>query len=101
MTTETYSQIGVKRPSIRKDPDAVLDYTFDWSDWLEGVSDSISTASVTASGATVESSSHANGLVTAWVSGGTDGTTASVTCRIVTADGRTEDRTIYLIVEAR
>lgn len=101
MTTETYSEIGVNRPSIPKDPNAVLDYTFDWTDWLDLVSDTISTKTVTGSGVTIDSSNQVGGLVTAWVSGGTADTTATVTCKIVTTGGRTEERTIYLLVRER
>jgi hypothetical protein len=102
MTTETYSEIGTNRPSIPKDPNAVLDYTFDWTDWLALVSDTISTVTVTgAGGVTIQSSTQVGALVTAWVSGGVASTVASVTCRIVTAGGRTEERTIYLLVQER
>lgn len=99
--TDTYSEIGIYRPSIPKDPDAVLEYTFDWTDWLALVSDSIASYTVTVSSATKESDVRVGALVTAWVSGGTAGTVASILCRIVTVGGRTEDRTIYLLVQER
>lgn len=99
--TDTYSEIGIYRPSIPKDPDAVLEYTFDWTDWLALVSDSIATYTVTVTGATKESDVRVGALVTAWVSGGVVGSVASVLCRIETVGGRTEDRTIYLLVQER
>lgn len=85
--------------SYIKDPNAVLDYQWDWSAWLPD-DDAIASATVTAeAGLTVNSSSSVNATVTAWLSGGTAGSDYNVTCRIVTADGRTDDRTIKIIVQ--
>lgn len=83
--------------SFLKDPSAVLDYEFDWSEWLG--SDTISSHTVTAgSGITVASSSATSTAVTAWLSGGTAGTSYVVTNRIVTTGGRTDERSITLQV---
>ena len=83
--------------SFIKDPNAVLDYTVDWSEWLDG--DTISTSSWTvATGLTKASDSKTSTAATAWLSGGTVGVTYEATNRIVTAGGRTEDRTIYIMV---
>jgi hypothetical protein len=101
MTTETYSEIGQNRPSIPKDPEAVLDYTFDWTDWLAGISDTISTKTIVGTGVTIDSSVQVGALVSVWVSGGTAGEVATVECKIVTTGGRTDERKIYLIVEER
>ena len=80
-----------------KDPQSILDYQWNWASWL--VADTISTATVTASsGLTVASSSNTTTTVTAWLSGGTIGQSYSVTCEIVTAGGRTDDRTITIVV---
>lgn len=77
-----------------KDPDAVTDYPFDWSDWMES-GDTISTVTVTvSSGLTKDSVTFTTSAVVVWVSGGTAGTVYTIACRIVTADGRTEERTI-------
>ena len=98
---------------IVKDPDAVLDYSLAWDEWLDG--DTISSASWTvASGLTKGSESINSGAVTlngvprpassvttVWLSGGTAGTNYTVTCRIVTAAGRTEDRSFQVRVAAR
>lgn len=84
--------------SYIKDPDAVLDYQWDWSSWLP-TGDTIASATVTAeTGLTVDSYSNTATAVTAWLSGGMVGESYSVTCRVVTADGRTDDRTITLLV---
>ena len=84
-----------------KDPEAVLDYTVDWTAWLAG--DTISTLTVTAitAGITVDSSSNTTTAATAWISGGTAGNNYDVRFHIVTAAERTDDRTITLIVRQR
>lgn len=75
-----------------KDPDSVLDYVIDWSDWLDG--DTISTSTwATPSGITKDSDSNNTTTTTIWLSGGTLGKTYRITNRIVTAAGRTADET--------
>ncbi len=88
-------------PVIDKDPDAVLDYTIDWTAWFADVSDSISDKTVTGNGVTVDTSSNTSNTVTAWVSGGVVGQMPSVTVQIVTSGGRTDDRTIYFNIRQR
>lgn len=84
--------------SYIKDPDAVLDYQWDWATWLP-TGDTIASATVTSDiGLTVDSASNTATVVTAWLSGGTVGESYDVTCRVVTADGRTDDRTITLLI---
>jgi len=86
-----------------KDPDATLDYKFDWSDWLE-TGEEISTFSlIVPTGLTEVSSSNDNDSVTVWLSGGTAGLTYGVTCRITTDSfpTRIEDRTMKFIVVER
>ena len=84
-----------------KDPASVLDYQWDWSDWLP-TDDTIASATVTAdAGLTVDSSSNTTTAVTAWLSGGTVGQTYAVTCQIVTTDARTDERTIRISVKDR
>lgn len=83
-----------------KDPDAVLDYVWDWAAWLDG--DTITSHDVTAdTGLTVETSSATTTAVTVWLSGGTAGETYSVACTIDTAAGRTDERTSRLRVRER
>lgn len=88
-------------PVIDKDPDAVLEYTLDWTDWLADVSDTISSHAVTVSGITKTTSSNTATHVTAWLSGGVAGQIPSATYRIVTAGGRTDERTIYFNIKQR
>lgn len=84
----------------QKDPDAVLDYALDWTKWLEG--DTIDTGTWTIdAGPTIASQNVSGGIVTMWLSGGTDGVTYVGRCRVVTDAGRTEDRTVHIQVRER
>lgn len=96
MTTEIDS---AGRPVYTKDPDAVLDYSYDWTAWLG--TDTISALSVIGSGVVIDESSHADGVATAWVSGGTLNAKATVTFRVTTAAGRVDDRSIVLKIKDR
>lgn len=88
--------------SFKKDPDAVLDYTFDWTAWLLPLLDTIVTATfIPDTGLTVQSQSHTTTTATAFVAGGAVGTSMNLTCRITTAGGRTDDRTIVLKIVNR
>jgi len=79
-----------------KDADAVLDYSVDWSDWLG--TDTISTSTWTVpTGITKNSDSKTDTATTVWLSGGTSGTNYALANKIVTAAGRTEERTITII----
>ena len=88
--------------TFAKDPDAVLDYSVDWSLWLAG--DEISTSEWRLEeGALLEQvvASNTTTKATVWLRGGQKGATYLVTNRIVTAGGRTDDRTISVKVEDR
>ena len=84
-----------------KDPSSILDYGVDWVDWLG--SDTISTSSwgVTPAGLTAVSSNRVGAVTTVWLSGGTVGTTYSATNTIVTAAGRTDQRTLLVSIQDR
>lgn len=87
-----------------KDPDAVLDYKWDWDDWLEaGESISSRTVTVASGDVTVNSSSITDSgrSVTAWLSGGAADTSNELTCHIVTDAGREDDRTIRVSIRER
>ena len=84
----------------QKDPDAVLDYTIDWSSWLGD--DTISASSWTVpSGLTKDSDSNTTTAATVWLSGGTEGVIYTVTNQITTAGGRTDERSIKILVVER
>lgn len=80
-----------------KDPDAVLDYEFDWSDWLNGDTIASSTWEVP-SGITKDSDTSDDTSTTIWLSGGTAGQKYEITNSIVTAAGRENDRTMIVPV---
>lgn len=84
-----------------KDPDAVKDYEFDWSEFLDG--DTLLTNPngheilvEPSGGVTIDSSSNDDTTVTVFVSGGTVGTDVKVVCRVFTAGGRTDDACLEL-----
>jgi len=84
-----------------KDPSAVLDYVFDWNEWL-ATGETITDHTITAdTGITVDSSTESDGKVTVWLSGGTAGQNYKVACKIVTSGGRTDERTLWIRVVDR
>ena len=90
-----------------KDPQAVLDYAQDWTAWL-AAAETISTVTVTAAagltvapGPTPPAPVAAAGVVTYWLTGGTEGQVYAVTVHITTNQGRTDDRTDLIKVEQR
>lgn len=89
---------------MEKDPDAVLDYGIDWSDWLVA-GDTIATSTWTITGsdaALVQDSDFSDSTVTGlWLSGGTVDEEYSATCHIVTTAGRADDRTLTIGVVER
>lgn len=84
-----------------KDPDAILDYGFDWSQWLGGGEQITSSTMFASPGINVNSSSNTTTSATVWLSGGTAGFPYTVTNRITTNQGRTDDRTITIRVQNR
>jgi hypothetical protein len=88
--------------TFTKDPDAVLDYSVDWFLWLAG--DQISSSEwILEEGATIEkiTDTFTTSRTVVWLGRGDKGITYLVTNRIVTAGGRTDDRTISVKVEDR
>ena len=82
--------------TMTKDPQAVLDYVFDWSDWLQD-GETISSLVVTVgAGITKDSNSESAGIVTIWLSGGTHGSDYLVACKITTNLERTDERTMNI-----
>ena len=88
--------------TYKKDPNATLDYTFDWTAYLAPLADTITSAAwVLGDTLTMVSQTHTTTTATIFVSGGTLGNIATLTCRITTAGGRTDDRTVNLKIVAR
>lgn len=84
-----------------KDPNAKLDYPFNWAAWLP-YGDAIASVSyVVEAGLALASSpapSFSDTVATPFLEGGTVGMTYSVVCRITTAVGRIQDQTIYIYI---
>lgn len=90
------------KPKGIKDPNAVLDFPISFADWLADISDTYQSHAITVTGGLVcDSSSQAAGVIVPILSGGTLGETASFSIRIITAGGRTDDRTFYLKITER
>lgn len=87
--------------TFTKDPDATLDYVWDWTDWLGN--DTISSFTVTPpTDITVEGTpTQLDGVVTAFLSGGTLNKSYIVVCEVITDGGRTDDRSIRLTIKQR
>ncbi len=96
--TCTVGTRNTTRTRFLKDPNAELDYTWDWSAWL-GTDVIEDIAVTTPAGMTEVSEANNDTAVTVWLSGGTSGTIYEVTCQIMTLAGRVDERTIYLNVQ--
>ena len=96
-----------------KDPNAVLDYLIDFAKLRNGrgktdylvTGETILSHTVTASSGdiTIDSSSltDSSSSVTIWISGGVPYESYDITIRIVTSDGRTDDRTITISIREK
>ena len=84
-----------------KQPREILDYGFDFTDWLSDCNDTIATTSVYVEGVLIEASEPeiVNGLVIAFVFGGVNGKPNKVTCFIQTAGGRTKEAEISIRIK--
>lgn len=88
--------------NLTKDPNAILDYVFDWSDWLDENETIDSHQILVERGSVAVDRNDRDGAqITAWISGGENGETARVVCRITTNAGRVDDRSLWLSVEHR
>jgi hypothetical protein len=81
-----------------KDPNAKLDYRIDWSAWLE--TDTIVTSTwAVPDGLTKVSDSHTTTTSTVWLSGGTLEASYTVVNHIVTAAGRENDHSFFILIQ--
>lgn len=92
---------------FKKDPGSTLDYSIDWARWM------ISGDFITSSSWTIETiggdvsplsetnNTHTNFRGTVWLTAGTRGNTYTCTNRIVTDQGRTDERSIFITVGNR
>lgn len=86
-----------------KDPDEVLDYAIEWSDWLaETPTDSLLSSTWGASspvGLTTSTPSISGTKTILWLSAGTAGTTYYIANTVVTTQGRTAQRTVKIRIK--
>ena len=88
--------------AYKKDPNATLDYSFDWGPYLTPLGDTITLVEwVLSAGLTKVSQSNTATTATVFVSGGVLDEVETLTCRITTAGGRIDDRTISLNIVSR
>ena len=98
--TNTFVVNSAGKSTIVKDDNANLDYTFDWTTWLTDIGDTIVSSTVTAdAGVTLSNKTNTTMKVTVFVAGGTIGGQYQVNCQIVTAGGRTDERSFYINVK--
>lgn len=85
-----------------KDPNATLDYSIDWSEWLasaESITCSIWTRSAT--DLKQENEQLTTSVATIWLSGGSVGAIYTVANKIGTSGGRIDERTVSIKVQQR
>lgn len=83
-----------------KDPNEKLDYTIDWSDFLDLDTITVSLWLVPTD-LTQTNSTFSGNTATVWIEGGTAGSVHRVTNRITTAAGRIADRSIFLQIDTK
>lgn len=99
-TVGSHWVLGTAGPVGGKDPNSTIDIPFDWSAWLTDIGEAKLSKVEFLLGGGLQSEDVIPTLQggAVLVSGGTPGTSATVTCRITTATSpsRTEDRTVVL-----
>jgi hypothetical protein len=96
-----------------KDPNEILDYSVDWSRWLNGATistvvwyvDNASgvktqvTAGNSVNGLTHVSSTNTNTVATIYLGAGTNNTEYKITCSITTSGGTTAERVVKIKIK--
>lgn len=83
----------------KKDPDATLDWIFDWNDWLSEFETITSVQFFLDPGISIDpvkGFNHTQKTATVWLTGGTESQVYRITCRITSSDGRIDDRSFTL-----
>ncbi len=91
----------INPPTYDQDPDDVLDYYYNWVDWLadgEVITSSVFTAGP---GITIQSQSNTTQTTTVWIKGGEIGQTYRITNRVQFTTGRQVDRSINIRITDR
>ena len=87
-----------------KDPNAKLDYSVTWVEWLASDDSIVSATWTVGTGLTLSASpapSISGGVATAWLEGGSLNEDYVVTCQITTAAGRIDERSFEIAVRDR
>ena len=80
-----------------KDPDSDIDYGCDWTDWLEAGETITGSAWVVPAGLVAGTEANDTTTTSIFLTGGTVGTTYTLTNRITTSDSRIEDRSMFIL----
>lgn len=86
------------RPWFRHDPQAVKDYGVDWSAWLDD-GETLVSSEWESDDLTLAGESFTTTRTSVFVSGGVAGGRYSITNRVVTSAGKTDDRTLHFHIE--
>lgn len=103
---DTYKLTG-KRYVIEKDPNADLDYSWNWTTYLAPITDNIISATFIIEGIDALLTQHNVGFdsthATVWLAGGTLDAEYRVTCRITTDNTppRIDDRSIFVKIKPK
>lgn len=86
--------------TFEKDPQAKLDYSIDWTSFLETSENIASSQWFNPAGITVETTGHTNKVATIWLSGGALGQSYELVNRITTnnSPARIDERTIIVSI---
>jgi len=82
-----------------KDPDSILNYTFDWDDVVEAGDSIVNSSWDISTDLSITASSYDADTTTVFISGGVLNTRYDVTNRITTANGLVDDKTIQIEVK--
>jgi hypothetical protein len=85
-----------------KDPDAVLDYQFNWSDWLQEDETIVESIFIVEGSSTLVLDRELinGGFTEFWAAGGENGDIAKITNRITSSEGRVDDDTCTLRIRS-
>ena len=83
---------------FKKDAQAKLDYTVDFSNWLVGNDTLQSSVWTLTSGITKTSTSLSSTAATIWLSSGVEDSQYLITLRITTADGRIDEKAFTVTI---
>jgi hypothetical protein len=89
------------RRKFFKDPDANLDYTIIWTQWLKDDAITSSDWEITPTGLTKTQESYTATRATIWLAEGDPGVLYTVKNHITTAAGRIEDRSVEVLIGER